>query len=62
MLYGATAETIGDLVFTQHGCSALHVTLRGSGENDALFGGYQVLELVNEGAEWSRGSEASGAS
>ena len=28
--------------------SALHVALRGSGENDVLFGGHQVLELLDE--------------
>ncbi len=48
MLHDTTAEAIGHLILAQHGCGPLHITLLGGGENDALFCGHEVFELIDE--------------
>ena len=45
---GAAAQPIGNLVLAHHGGHALHIALRGHGENDALLRGHEVAQLLGE--------------
>ena len=45
---GAAAKPIRYLVLAQHGRHAFNIALRGHGENNALLGGHQVFELLDQ--------------